>query len=250
MPADLSDWAQAERLIDAVVEAYGVIDGLVNNAALCRMTSMEESDHQMWTQLIGINILGTAACGQRAARYMLEQGSGAIVNVTSGAQYGMEGTSAYGATKGAVASLTYAWAVELGPRGVRVNAISPQADTRMITVLNDFQKSRGVDGNAKAVQQRPSPASNAPAVSFLLSDLASELSGQVVRVSGREIAIVSHPAVLAPSVAASEWTARGIAAAFATQASLTPQPLGVVGVFAKGTVRPGEIGWAIDCQET
>ena len=125
-PCDVSDWTAVDEMVSGVVSHFGRIDGLVNNAALFRMATLQDSTPELWNQMIGANVLGVAACGQRVAEEMVGQGSGSIVNITSGAQCGMDSMSIYGATKAAVASLTYTWAIELQSAGVRVNAFLPR----------------------------------------------------------------------------------------------------------------------------
>src|SRR5258706_15803729 len=98
---------------------------------------------------------------------MLAQKSGSIVNVTSGAHLGMERMGVYGATKGAVASMIYTWALELAGSGVRVNGLSPFGATRMQPVDTEEERRRF------AVMQRPE--ANSPVIEFLLSDLSSHV---------------------------------------------------------------------------
>src|SRR5207253_11354170 len=123
-------------------------------------------------------------CGTHAIRRMLAQGGGTIINVSSGAHLGMRHMAAYGATKGGVASLTYTWALDLAPHGIRVNAISPIADTRMADALGPRARRPGWP-----------PEHTAPLVSFLLSDPSRGISGQVIRLNGRQLGLIAHPAV-------------------------------------------------------
>jgi NAD(P)-dependent dehydrogenase (short-subunit alcohol dehydrogenase family) len=125
--ADVSDWAAAEALIGRCVTEFGAIHGLVNNAGLFSMADGWELGQAHVDELVRTNIVGVMACGTFALRRMVPQGFGSIVNITSGAHLGMLHMSVYGATKGAVASLTYTWSMEAGSSGVRVNAVSPLA---------------------------------------------------------------------------------------------------------------------------
>lgn len=211
---DVSDWSSVAELVEATVADFGSLDGMVCNAGRFSMGPMEDSTPAMWEEMIGTNLLGVAICGQTAARRMLTQGSGAIVTVTSGAQCGMPAMSVYGATKGAVASLTYTWALELGPRGIRVNAMSPMADTRLMDVNREY---RAQYPGGEQLPSQPAPEANAPVVTFLLSDLARDVNGQVVRINGGDLALMSRPAVLSPVLRRDVWTPETIAEAFHTQ---------------------------------
>jgi hypothetical protein len=119
--------------------------------------------------------------------------------------------SIYGATKGAVASLTYGWSMEVEGTGVRVNAVSPLARTRMSEATAEFYRNHDlgrIDSSGS-----PDPEVNAPAVVFLLSDAAAGINGQIVRIEGRQLAIVAHPAVREP-VLQGDWTVANIEKAF------------------------------------
>ena len=121
--------------------------------------------------------------------------------------------AAYSASKGAVASLTYTWSLELEGTGIRVNAISPLASSRMSQHAAAFMKQNDlgeIDADAS-----PAPEANAPVAVFLLSDAAAHISGQVVRIEGSRLALVAHPAVREPVVHTEGlWTPERIADAF------------------------------------
>ena len=127
--ADIADWDQASALIHACVDRFGALDGLVNNGAMFYMAQIAEETPAQMRRLIEVNVLGTLYPGLHALRHMLARGRGSIVNVTSGSHLGIPGVATYGATKGAVASLTYCWAAEVSSTRVRVNAISPMGST-------------------------------------------------------------------------------------------------------------------------
>jgi hypothetical protein len=122
-----------------------------------------------------------------------------------------------------VASATYAWAEELRGSGVRVNAVSPQARTRMSDITADFLSSHGLPLYPGT---QPEPEANAPAVVYLLSDAASGVTGQIVRIEGRQLALMTHPCVLLPFPTREEWTAETVAEAFAADLAARQQPVG------------------------
>ena len=131
-PADeMVDPSVATAAIQLCCKEFGRIDGLVDNAGMRYQSPIAEDDPARMRTLIETNVLATMYCGSAAAAALREQGSGSIVNVGSLAMVGRPTASAYSASKGAVASMTVAWAAELAEHGVRVNAICPVAHTRM-----------------------------------------------------------------------------------------------------------------------
>jgi len=243
---DVTDEANAEEIVTQAIEEFGSIDGLVNNAGRFAMASMEESTIGMWQEMLAANVLGTAICGQAVARRMVLRGSGSIVNMTSGAQCGMAAQSVYSATKGAVASLTYTWALELGPRGVRVNAVSPMAATRMMDVNHDFRAQHPEMGT---LPPGPPAASNAPVVTYLLSDLSSALNGQVVRVTGGDLGLMTHPSVLAPIMHREEWSVEQVAETFDQVLVKHLLPAGIFGLQPARLLEPEADGWRVSADE-
>lgn len=124
--ADVSDRAQAERLIAHAVERFGRLDTLINNAGRHEKAPFCDESEALWERMYRANVLGTALPSQAAVRYMREHGGGTIVHVSSKAGViGETGHAAYSASKGAVISLTRAMAVELAPFKIRVNVVCP-----------------------------------------------------------------------------------------------------------------------------
>jgi NAD(P)-dependent dehydrogenase (short-subunit alcohol dehydrogenase family) len=225
--ADVSSWEQAGRLIDTCIASFGRIDGLVNNAALYNAARIDAYDPVAARALVEANVLGPLHCTGRAVKPMLAQKSGSIVNVVSGAHLGIVNLGVYGATKGAVASMVYTWALELAGSGVRVNALSPFGATRI--ALPDRRGPIPAE-MAKQLAKLPPPEANSPVVEFLLSDLASDVNGQLVRIDKGELQLYTHPALLLPSVTRSEWTAELVAQTFANEFKDRQVPCGVRGM--------------------
>jgi NAD(P)-dependent dehydrogenase (short-subunit alcohol dehydrogenase family) len=224
--ADISDWDEAGRLIETCLAHFGKIDGLVNNAALFHMARLDEFDPATTRSLVEVNVLGPLYCTARAVRPMLARGSGSIINVVSGAHMGMPTMGVYGATKGAVASMVYSWALELAGSGIRVNGLSPFGATRMQPppgYMDEAQLQK-----MKALTQPPE--ANSPVVEYLLSDLSADINGQLVRIDRGELQLYTHPALLMPPVVRSEWTAETIAEAFAEHLKHLQIPCGVMGM--------------------
>jgi NAD(P)-dependent dehydrogenase (short-subunit alcohol dehydrogenase family) len=176
----VADRAAAEELIGLCVERFGGVDGLVNNAGLFHQADPWAEDLDRVRAMVEVNLMGTLHCGLAAIVRMRERERGSIVNVTSGTHLGHPGSAVYGATKGAVASLTYGWALDLMPAGIRVNAISPLAVTDM--------KLPPYEGHAR-------PEEIAAVTTFLLSDRSAGITGQVVRRGRRGLGLIVHPAI-------------------------------------------------------
>jgi NAD(P)-dependent dehydrogenase (short-subunit alcohol dehydrogenase family) len=209
----VEDPEQATALVQTCVDEFGKIDGLVNNAGIfpTDFHSWEEDPGRL-RRMVDVNVLGTMYCGVAAVRHMREQRSGVVINVTSRAHHGSPGCAVYASTKGAVASLTYAWAIDLHDAGIRVNAISPFAHT-------DMTRTRLADA--------PSPEVAAPLVSYLLSDRARGMTGQNIRLSGRLLGVVMHPRD-GIMLERDGWDAESIADAFEQTLAAHLEPVGVV----------------------
>lgn len=218
----IGTWDGAGAVVARCVEAFGAIDGLVNNAGIFRLAHPAEQDPDEFRAVVEVNLLGTAYCGLHAIRAMLAQGSGSVVNVTSGTHAGTAAMGAYGSSKGGVASLTYCWAADLVGSGVRVNAVSPNAHTRM---ADTFEAYLGAAAQSQNMGKRPEQ--NAPAVVYLLSDAAAALHGQVVRIDGDELSMIAHPVVRGYGASDPEWTVEKVAAAFAADTVGPVSPIGL-----------------------
>jgi NAD(P)-dependent dehydrogenase (short-subunit alcohol dehydrogenase family) len=222
---DVSDPADASAAVDACVSVYGRIDGLVNNAATYAIGSVAELDDETCRRMVEVNVLGSIYCAHAAIRAMRASGTGSIVNITSGAQAGIPDVSVYGATKGAIASFTYGAALDLAGTGIRVNAMSPLAETRMTKDGRRFRERRGGQYLPAVL---PTLSDNAAAVAYLLSDFARGVTGQVVRVDVEGLSLMGHPALLPDTVhRGSAWTFASVRAAFDTALAAKQVPVGV-----------------------
>jgi NAD(P)-dependent dehydrogenase (short-subunit alcohol dehydrogenase family) len=221
--SSVADWSEAEKLIGACVEAFGRIDGLVNNAIAYSYLGppWDESGEQIRTE-VEVGLVGSLYCGVHAMRHMRDQRSGSIVNVTSRSALGVRGHSTYVSVKGALMSLTFAWALELMDHGVRVNALAPGAHTRAHQMA------------AAAGTYRPSQAANAvspdvvaPAAVYLLSDrLSSRITGQVVVMMGGKLGLIRHPRMADHIEEREQWTPEEIAATIEQVFGPELQPVG------------------------
>ncbi|WP_030664469.1 SDR family NAD(P)-dependent oxidoreductase [Streptomyces cellulosae] len=185
--ADTAVETDVERLFDVAEERLGPVTGLVNNAAVTGpLGRFAEVDTGNLRRVVDVNLVGTLLCSRRAAQLMTARGSGVIVNVSSAAAtLGSPGEYVhYAATKAAVDALTLGLAKELGPDGVRVNAVAPGViDTEMHATMGDPDRPRRAAGTIPL--RRPGQAEEiAAAIAWLMSPDSSYATGAVLRVSG------------------------------------------------------------------
>jgi NAD(P)-dependent dehydrogenase (short-subunit alcohol dehydrogenase family) len=221
--ADIASWDGAKSLIDGCVAAFGAIDGLVNNAGVIIPDRIDEAKEADLRAMVNVNVLGTAFCTSHAAKAMIPRKKGSIVNFCSGSHLGAATISGYAGSKGAVASFTYSWALELAAHGIRVNAVLPMAETKMRDINDAYRASKGMGAHPSPVVP---PENNAPIVEFLLSDEGSGVNGQLVNIEGEMMALVTHPARLHPTVKSAQWTAETVAEVFRTNLAARQLPLG------------------------
>jgi 3-oxoacyl-[acyl-carrier protein] reductase len=184
--ADVSDPAQAGRLVDETVSRFGSLDVLVANHGIWKRASIEAMSPEQWDETVRVNLGGVYAVAHHAARHMIPRRAGAMVLIASTAgQRGEAHHSHYAATKGAILAFTKSLAAELAPHGIRVNAVAPG------WVLTDMTRSVLEDPAQAAAALRPIPLGRpgtpeeiAGPVAFLASDLASFLYGEVLAVNG------------------------------------------------------------------
>jgi NAD(P)-dependent dehydrogenase (short-subunit alcohol dehydrogenase family) len=203
----------ARDLVEHCVTEFGAVDGLVNNAGLRHQALLWEEDPDRARALIEVNVLGSMNCGIFAAKRMVAQGAGSIVNAGSLALVGQSTAATYSASKGAIASMTFAWAGELAEHGVRVNAVCPVAWTRLA------EADTKPTGNPE-----DTPDLMAPLVTYLLSDLAAGVTGQLIRFRRGTLYVVRQPAVKQPVLQRDHWEVEDIARAFDSELADALEP--------------------------
>ena len=184
--ADVRTAAGADALVDGAVGEHGRLDVLVNNAGTISTSRFLDMPEDEWDRVLETNLRGYFLVGQRAARVMVGQGAGAIVNVSSTRQVqAWPGSAAYCASKGGIAMLTRVMALELAPLGVRVNSIAPGT---IPSGLNadyvhdpDFQRERIATIPAGRLGR---PEDVVAAVVLLAGDEASFIVGASVAIDG------------------------------------------------------------------
>ena len=185
LQADLSDPAAPAALVAAATEAFGRLDLLVNNAAVAEVAALEAIDAGHVQRHFAANVGAVLFASQAAARAFGEAG-GAIVNVSSiNASQPPPGGAVYSATKAAVEAITKSLAIELGPRGIRVNAVAPGAtDTGMLRSVLPPGMAQQIREKTPLGNRLGTPDDIAAVVAFLAGPDAAWITGQVINASG------------------------------------------------------------------
>ncbi len=175
---------EVNGFFDTIISETGRIDILVNNAGITRDSLLVRMKTKAWDDVIDVNLKGTFLCSRAAAKIMMKQREGRIINIASVVGViGNPGQSNYVASKAAIIGLTKATAKELAPRGVTVNAVAPGfIETDMTAVLPQNVKDAFLAQVPLGRAGKPSDV--AASVAFLASESASYLTGQVIHVSG------------------------------------------------------------------
>jgi 3-oxoacyl-[acyl-carrier protein] reductase len=180
--ADVADESSVKQLVATTAERFGSIDILVNNAGVVSHRMIQDLDLAEWHRIIDTNLTGVFLVSQAVLPHMGSGGS--IVNVTSAvAMRGMPGRTHYGSSKAGVIGFTRMLCKEVGPNGIRVNAIAPGIiETDQVAGLNEEGRTRY--SRLAALNRLGGPDEIAGAALFLASDLSSFVSGVVLNVDG------------------------------------------------------------------
>jgi NAD(P)-dependent dehydrogenase (short-subunit alcohol dehydrogenase family) len=187
VPTDVKDEAAIVSLVQRTVDEFGSVDILINNAGGTRMGPLESIPTRGWDSIFDLNVKSAYIATREAGRHMIAQGSGAIVNISSGAGInGVRGGAHYSAAKSALQMFTRVAAAEWGKHGVRVNCVAAGAIASE-RVLEAW-KVAGLDpdqmGAAIPLRRTGTPDEIANMIVFFASDAASYITGETVAVSG------------------------------------------------------------------
>ena len=181
---DVTDNAAIATMVAAVMAKWGRIDTLVNNAGILADTQLKKMTEEQFDRVINVNLTGTYNCTRAVVDIMLTQGSGCILNASSiVGLYGNFGQTNYAATKWAVIGMAKTWAKELGPKGIRANAVAPGF---VATPILSSMPEKVIKMMEEKVPLRRlgRPEEIANAYAWLASDEASYVNGVVIEVSG------------------------------------------------------------------
>ena len=181
---DVTDPSTIAAAVKAVMDQYGRIDTLVNNAGIVDDAQLRKMSEQQFDRVLDINLKGTFNCTKAVVEIMVAQNSGVILNASSVVGiYGNFGQTNYAASKFAVIGMVKTWARELGRKGIRANAVCPGfVETSILKSIPDKVMQALVDRVPLGRLAKPEEIANTYA--FLASDEASYINGAVIEVSG------------------------------------------------------------------
>jgi NAD(P)-dependent dehydrogenase (short-subunit alcohol dehydrogenase family) len=190
---DVSKKAEVEKMIAETLKKFGHIDILVNNAGILQYKPFVEITEEDWDKMMAINLKGYFLCAQAVAKEMIEQKSGSIINVASIAMgqvgVGFSNIVHYCASKGGIAAMSQALAIELAPYNIRVNAIAPGAINTPMADWDKMDKAMQESSLIRIPLRRfGKPEEIADSVLFLASDKSSYITGAIIVVDGGYIA--------------------------------------------------------------
>lgn len=181
---NVSNGDDVDKMVDDCIKSYNKLDILINNAGITRDTLLIRMKEEDWDLVLSVNLKSAFLCTKAAAKYMMKQRSGKIVNISSViGLVGNAGQANYAASKAGIIGLTKSTAKELASRGINVNAIAPGfIQTAMTDKLSQDIKDAMLKNIPLGLLGNPEDVANAAL--FLVSDMAKYITGQVITVDG------------------------------------------------------------------
>ena len=218
----VSSMEGGENIVKTAIDNFGKLDIVVTPAGILRDRMVFNMTEQEWDDVIGVHLKGTFTVTKFACILFRQQRSGNIITFSStSGLYGNSGQANYGAAKDGIAGYTRAIARDMGRYGVRVNSISPGANSRMTATVpqsaRDIRASSGISGAARQqpkLELRREPEDIAPFVTWLASDKADGVNGQVFHVTGGEVSLMNNPEVARTITTQGRWSVDEIGAMF------------------------------------
>lgn len=181
---NVANHQEIDKAVKEVVERFGRIDILINNAGITKDSTLKKMTQEQWQQVIDVNLTGVFNCTQAVASIMLEQGAGKIISASSVVGlYGNFGQSNYAATKSGIIGMTKVWARELGRKGINVNAVAPGfIETEMVKKMP--QDVVNIMKDKIPLGRLGTTDDIANAYLFLASEEANYINGTVLSIDG------------------------------------------------------------------
>jgi NAD(P)-dependent dehydrogenase (short-subunit alcohol dehydrogenase family) len=226
----------AEKLVQKAVHSFGGLDILCTNAGILRDRVLWKMTDEDFDGVIETHMRGTFTCARAAAVRMREQGRGGrIVVISSWAgQRGNFGQTNYAGAKAGIAAFARTWALELARAEITVNAIVPNALTRMIAsipgmaeLVQAAQTGEPLPDTIRKQMGMGMPEDVAPLLVFLCSDAAKDVTGQCIGLGGDKLSLWSHPQEISAAYRDGGWTADAIADVWSTSVGSRPETYGI-----------------------
>lgn len=210
-----------ENIVKTAIDNFGRLDIVVTPAGILRDRMVFNMTEQEWDDVIAVHLKGTFTVTKFACILFRQQRSGCIITFSStSGLYGNSGQSNYGAAKDGIAGYTRAVARDMGRYGVRINSISPGANSRMTATVpqsaRDIRAASGIQGSTRppVLELRREPEDIAPFVTWLASDKADGVNGQVFHVTGGEVSLMNNPEPARTLTKQGRWSVEEIGAMF------------------------------------
>ncbi len=190
--ADVSQFRDAERLVQAAINTFGKADILVNNAGIENHVPVAEMSEETWDNMIAVNLKGPFNCTHHVCRHMIDNRWGRIISATSGVRAGLAEEAHYAAAKAGVVGLTKSVAREVGKYGVTCNTYAPGAKTRMIHedfIMQQYENLLFTKEQYERLMNMPGPEAVAQFVLYLCTVEASDINGQVFDIMGNYLSM-------------------------------------------------------------
>ena len=226
----------AERLVARAVESFGGLDIMCTNAGILRDKVLWKMSDEDFDAVIETHMRGTFTCARAAAVRMREQGRGGRIIVVSSwaGQRGNFGQTNYAGAKAGIAAFARTWAMELARAEITVNAIVPNALTRMISsipgmaeMVENAEKGEPLPDMVRKQMGMGMPEDVAPLLVFLASDAAKGVTGQCIGLGGDKLSLWCHPQEISAAYRDGGWTADAIAEIWSTSVGSRPETYGI-----------------------